>query len=445
MKTLTCLRTSAAAWIAPVCIAVVTFYFFKAIRDDPAYSEMRDGLEWAPTIVDAAVAPFYMFAYPIAAALGSWEAGRLKQGGVWALAPARSRFRVAAHALLPVLATGWLTLTLPVVMGLIDIGVWPSIASLNPLLMAMAVVVAYIVIGFAIGSRFNRVISAPLLLVCVFYLVGWSATNNPAWQRHLSGKMSGGVMIGEEIPWSTLAPHILFTGAIAAALAIAWIPTRLAWQRIVLRTAAVLAAAVTMVSCLRTVQGWDPYFAPRVAGHVPTRCAGETPRVCIPDGTGASPAAAAKEIRDSFQRLDKAGVTVHVPESIEDTLGTGRVAARSTDRHWHMPVSKQWHNGGGELLRLSVVLHEVRFACRFTDVVNSRSAKLWAATVAGADKPYIAWQKQELQQYANPDEVMQVMNRRVAEARALSPEQQKVWYEKELARACKDAGKDTRS
>ncbi|MER5771140.1 hypothetical protein [Streptomyces sp. NPDC001985] len=445
MKPLTRLRSSAAVWIAPVCLGIVIFYFFSAVRADAAYADMVAGPKWAPTVVEESISYFYMFAYPVAAGLGAWEAGRLKRDGVWALAPARSRHVIAVHTLLPGVITGWLMLLLPTLLGLVDIGVVPSLAALNPLLMAMALVVAHTVIGFAAGSWVNRVISAPALTLGLFYLVGWSATNEPAWQRHLSGKVAGGVMAGESLPWSTLAPPVLFAGSVAAALALAWIPVRVPWRRAVLWTTAALGAVAVMAGSLSTVRGWNPYFAPRAAGQVPVSCAGEAPRVCIPTGTGTDPAEVRKEIRDAFRRLERAGVETRMPHTIHDASGGGRVKRETTRLTWRMAVVEQWRRGGGPLLRMSVALQEVRFPCRSTDQVNSRSARLWATTVAGAGEPYLDWQRQELRQFENPDEIMRVMKGRVEEARKLPADRQAAWYERELARACTNAGKDIRS
>ncbi|QLE70452.1 hypothetical protein FGW37_01470 [Streptomyces rectiverticillatus] len=434
-------RTSSALWLAPVCLAVVLLYF-KSMHQDPGYTDLLDGPSWAPSLVARALDTCYWLAYAVAVALGAWEAGRLKKDRIWLLAPARSRHRIAAETLLPGVMVGWGMLLLPVVMALAEAGTWPTVDALPLLIMGMLLVCAYATIGFTIGLRVHRAVSAPLLGAAVLYLVGWSASDSERlWPRHISGQYTEGLLFGELVPFSGLWPHLLFAGSLAAFCALAWIAPAAKRARIALRSTACAAALAVMAACVAHVHSWGA-VGPLSVNNAPLDCAGDHPRVCVPQAVQADVGGLRQEITRAVAALRDAGVAAPVPEAVNDTLAAGRSSTRSTGEQWWLPLSKSVHP---ETVRLNAVLKSVRFPCSRTDQVNSRSATLWAATVAGADERYLAWQKQQLQQFQNHDEVMDVMKRRVAKARALPKEQQSAWYEHELMKACANAGKDTAS
>ncbi|GAA1500512.1 hypothetical protein GCM10009787_78400 [Streptomyces bangladeshensis] len=81
---------------------------------------------WAPAIVADALSPIYAFAYAVASALAAWEIGRLREAAVWVLAPARSRFRIAANILFPVVTLAWFMLILAAALRLIQEDVAPN-------------------------------------------------------------------------------------------------------------------------------------------------------------------------------------------------------------------------------------------------------------------------------------------------------------------------------
>ncbi|MEU1817813.1 hypothetical protein ABZ543_21825 [Streptomyces roseifaciens] len=441
MKPLARIRTSGALWLTPLCLAITLLYFFKSLHSDPGYTELLDGPEWAPSLIARALDPYYAFAYAVAAALGAWEAGRLKKDQVWALAPSRSRYRVAAESLLPGIVMAWSMLLLPVVMALVEAGAWLTFNSLPLVGMGLFLVCAHTVIGFTAGLWVHRVISAPLLAAGVLYLVGWSASDGERlWPQHISGQYTGGLMFGELIPFTSLWPHLLFTGSVAAACSLAWAPLPTVRARITLRAGACAAVLVSMAVCISHVHSWGA-VSPLATNKAPLDCVSGHPRVCVPQAAHADVPALQREIIRTFTALQDAGVTVHLPQSVNDSLAAGRPLPPSADRTWWLPLTKVAHL---ETVRLQIVLRAVTFPCRRTDEVNSRSATLWAATTAGAGQRYLAWQQQELDQFQNRDEVLAVMKRRVSEAAKLLKDQQAAWYERELTKACTNAGKDIR-
>ncbi|GAA3119279.1 hypothetical protein ACFQ0X_17435 [Streptomyces rectiviolaceus] len=441
MKILTRLRTSGAIWMSPVCLGIILVYFFQSLHLDPGYTGMYTEPKWGPSVVSRVLIAYYAFSYAIASGLGAWEAGRLKRDGVWSLSAARSRYRIAAEALLPGVAAGWLMLLIPLGMAFAEIGTWPTIDSLPLLGMGMILVCVHSIIGFAVGSRLNRIISAPLIAAVTYFLIGGSASRGETlWTRHLSGQFTAGLSFGEIAPLESLLPHILFSGSIAAACCVAWISAWGQLMRIAIRITAAAACVGIMASCVAAVDSWGA-VSPLASGHAATECRGTHPRVCAPAAAHLDMKKTQREIAGAITALREAGVDVPTPSTVNDSVVLGRVQRTSTDRVWWMPVSKQAARGE-ETLRLAAVAHAVQFPCNRTDAVNSRSAMLWAATVAGADRPYLTWQKSEVQQYANGDEVLEVVQRRVSTARKLSHAEQSAWYAKEIKKACTNAGKD---
>ncbi|MEV7190996.1 hypothetical protein AB0N81_04185 [Streptomyces sp. NPDC093510] len=432
-------RTSGALWLAPVCLALVLLYF-KNMHEDPGYTDLLDGPTWAPSLVAQALDAYYWFAYAVAAALGAWEAGRLKKDQVWSLAPARSRYRVAAEALWPGVLVGWTVLLLPVAMALVEAGVWPTLGALPLLGMGLFLVCAHTVIGFAVGLRVHRAVSAPLLAAAVLYLVGWSASDGRRmWPRHLSGQYTEGLLFGELVPFTSLWPHLLFAGSLAGFCVLSWAAAATSrTTRIALRGTACGMALAVMAGCVAHVHSWGA-VGPLSANNAPLDCTGSRPRVCVPEAADADLKGLRQDVTSTVFALREAGVGARMPDAVHDTLAAGRASTRSSRQEWWLPLSEAAHP---ETVRLSVVLKSVRFPCARTDEVNSRSAVLWAATVAGAGRRYLAWQQQELQQFQNPGDVLAVMKRRVSRARALTPAEQTVWYQRELRKACDNAGKD---
>ncbi|WJV48628.1 hypothetical protein [Streptomyces flavofungini] len=162
----------------------------------------------------------------------------------------------------------------------------------------------------------------------------------------------------------------------------------------------------------------------------------------MPQAVRADVAALRGEVIRTLGVLRDTGVAVRTPWTVHDTLASGRSGTRSNDTEWWLPLAKSTRP---EAVRLGVALKSVRFPCSRTDEVSSRSAGLWAATVAAADRRYLAWQRQEEQQLDNPGEVMAAMKRRVAAARELPKERQAARYASELVRACADTDQHTPS
>lgn len=432
-------------------MGIVVFYFFHALHLTRPYAELVDGPLWAPQQVHVALLYFYAFSYAIACGLAAWDGGRLKRDRVWELAPGRSRYRVAAVALAPSVAAGWLILLLPVAMRLVETRLVPTPASLLPLAMGMGIVCAYAVVGCALGHIAPPLIAAPLSAVAVFYAVAKTgAYSDPVWPRHVSGQLDTSAAFGEQFSASAVLVPFLFAAAPALAVAAWWAGDgRRPW-----RTAAPPAALAVMALCVRIASDWPVAGAPVTAGHAPARCTGSAPRVCMAKTGGAVEDldTVGREIATSLRRLEAAGVDVTVPTTVTDSLLYERELTRppSTGATWWLPLTAEADRPDGDLagIRHAVLLHSVSFPCAFPTalvpgasadwIVNHDAAVLWAAYEVGAQKPYLAWRTAEYGQLANGGEVLAKVRERAAKGRALpTAGQRTAWFEQEQAKACR--------
>ncbi|MGC9405972.1 hypothetical protein [Streptomyces sp. DZ1-3] len=438
-------------WTAPVWVGIVVFYFFHALHLEDPYEEVVSGPLWAPQQVEQSLFYFYAFAYAITCGLAVCEGGRLRRDGVWGLAPGRARYRVAAHTLAPVVGAGWLVLVLPVVMRLVETRLVPTPQALMPLLMGMGVVVAWAVLGCALGHLTPRLITAPLSAVFVYYLITKTGQVEPVWLRHVSGATDTSLDFGEQYRALTLLVPFLFTATVAAAVAVWWLPASRTARRGV-GAGAATAALVVMVLCANTASGWGYGDGPVSAGHASARCAGTAPRVCVAESGGAEERLdqVRSEIVRSLTTLRQAGVRVTVPTTVSDSLLTGRHKTPSTRSEWWLPLSQQaGKNGPGMVgVRYGVLLTSVRFPCVFPSsiqpgqsvdwIVNHDAAVLWAATLVDAEEPYLSRRRGEYGgSFQNPREVLEKVQERADDAARLAPKQQRAWFQDEQRRACR--------
>ncbi|MFC8129476.1 hypothetical protein [Streptomyces sp. NPDC057302] len=460
MNLRTRLRTTPAVWTAPIWLGIIGFYYFYALHFEDSHQEVVNGPLWAPEQVEAALSYFYAFAYAITLGLAVWEGGRLKRDGVWQLAPGRSRYRVAAHTLAPVVAAGWLVLLLPVVMRLIETRLMPTPAALAPLFMAMGIVCAYAVIGCALGQFTPRMISAPLSAVAAFYVIVETVKYDaPTWPRHVSGQPDTSLGFGEEYGAATLLIPFLFIAAPAAAVGVWWILTT-GQGRWAIRGGAAAAAAALMTTCANAAGGWAIADGPVTSHHAAARCTGSAPRVCMAETGGAVDELdqVRRQIVTSTAKLRAAGVDVRMPATVSDSLLNGRDRKASSNTTWWVPLSLHAGEAGGGMtsVRYAVLRNSVTFPCAFPSsfdsapsadyVVNHDAAMLWAATVIDADRPYLAWRRGEYGgTFQNPRQVLNKVTQRADDASKLPAKQQTAWFHREQDKACRLVDQGTKS
>ncbi|MFF3844502.1 hypothetical protein [Streptomyces sp. NPDC002328] len=322
----------------------------------------------------------YALAYATAAGLACWESGRLKSARIWALAPARSRYRIAANVLAPVIALSWLVLLLPAAVSLARSATMPSLDSLRLPFAAMVICVAHAVLGFAVGCRVPRIIATPVLAVGDWLLVAFTRAMLPYWPRHVSGQF-GSVGFGEVPQFVTAAVPVMLAGGIAVGLMILWLP--FGWRALRIALAAVVAVG-GVLGAQRTAADWSA-TPPITTGNVAMTCTGSAPRMCVPEFNARYLPQVQRDTAEALSVLREAGATSAEPRLITDGYVDGRHQKTSTDTEWHMLLTEQVPNGGAVY---QVVVRALKFRCEEVDVRTAHSAWLWGAMKTGQEKAY---------------------------------------------------------
>ncbi|MFJ4922267.1 hypothetical protein [Streptomyces sp. NPDC088725] len=420
MRVRTGLRVSSAKWAAPVAVALSLLYYYGSGVGSQSFG-------YSPSIVSSALGTLYAAAYALTAALAVWESGRLKAAGVWAMAPVRSRYRVAWNGVAPVVFCGWILLLLPVAIALGSARAVPTPASTAPLAMAMILCVAHAVVGFAVGLLVPRTVAAPVVAAVIWVLVAFSWSTDAFWVRHVSGQYPTSLMFGELATYGSFVPHLLFAGGIAAGIALLWVPLRPKVVR------AALALAV-MVGCpalaYQEVKSWGPN-PPVLLGQAPMNCAGESPKVCLPQASPARATAVRKEAASVLDDLRSAGFPGS-PRVIIDRLGDGRYPPPSSQDTWRVGLTDAVRRGD---LRYELTRASVQFPCLRVDPFRGNSVMLWAATVTGEEATYNAHMKMRDEPFRREAEVRGAVRRILA----AGPAEQGDWYRRNIAAGCRQS------
>jgi hypothetical protein len=204
MRFRTILRTHSAVWSSPVL-------FFVAWRFVAAQSAPEAGPYPLPTTSMSLWA--VAFIGPLSSATASWEAGRLRRGGVFALPIARRRWELLLVAVGPTLAVAAVAISISHTARMQIAGAWVA-PEPRLLAVASAVVLSQAAFGFAAGTRLPSPLAVPLALIAPFLWMVGTAAVDPVWVRHLSGTWGNCCRLHEEIaPGALLAP-LLFAASV---------------------------------------------------------------------------------------------------------------------------------------------------------------------------------------------------------------------------------------
>jgi hypothetical protein len=380
---------------------------------------------YAPTVVSYPLAFSYSFAYATVSALAAWESGRLREYRIWYLAPTRSQYVVAIRSLLAPIGLSWFMLSLPVTVALIQTKTIPTVASLGPLFMAMVLCVAHAVIGFVVGSRIPSLIAVPILATGTWVFVAFSAASPPFWLRHVSGQISSHLMFGEEIPPRVLLPPLLVAGGMALGVALIW-SKKFHW--IVRAGIAVTVSIAGVSTAISLTDDWG-HTPPLLTAQAPMKCAGDTPRVCLPEAMGRYLPEVRAEVKSTLTALNKAGVKSH-PELVTDRVADGRYERESTASKWRVAFTQAILAKGN--IRYRIGFEAIKFDCGQPNIAISRSVRLWGASIIGeADA-----ERQRVAVETTPFDGQRQVEETVRDVLKMGQAQQSSWYYRNLAKAC---------
>lgn len=424
MRLRTALRSSGALWFAPVALALPLLFYIanSAVITRSAYG-------WAPSVVTGSDAIVVPFSYAVSAGLAVWESGRLKEADIWDLAPARSRYRIAAEALGPVVGLAWLMHLLVVGYALTQTRVLPTLDSLRTLAVALPLCIAHAAIGFAVGLRIRRLIAAPLLAVIVWISTAMAWSLSSPWPRQLSGVYPRSLDFGEVARAYTLLPHLLFTGGIA-------LGALLLWLRRPLRPRVAIAAATALAGVFGAyAMVHDSGYSPRVlTGQAPVTCVGKNPEVCMPEATSDDINAVRTQAKSLLTDLDTAGITVN-PRVITDTLQGSGSPRSSNSSVLRAPLTKA---AAAHSIRFALLMSAIRFPCDRPDFNREQDVRMWAAENTGEGAAFRALLRQELGMSEDQGSAaLKQISDDLDKVRAMPLRDQTAWYIRTVRAACK--------
>ncbi|MBB1244963.1 hypothetical protein GL263_15510 [Streptomyces durbertensis] len=272
----------------------------------------------------------------ISGALGgvaAWEAGRLRVGRIWALAPGRDRYRIAFECLRPVVLLVVVT-DLVVLLALsVHFSATPRLDDLPVLLLLLIVQAAAIVVGFGAGSSLPRALAAPVVTISITLWLMIPATLVTPWVRYLNGLLTDGSSVVDTLaPHAIGAPMLLATAVICAVL-LASAPLRSRLVRTALAACCLVAGALPAHAMVADA-GYETPTVPRAGTQT---CAEGKPRICVPS-----------ELADTLPRLRAAADTaipnlaaagVKPPRTLAYVSHQARVAPNTWRMHVERPMT----------------------------------------------------------------------------------------------------------
>ncbi|AZQ36821.1 hypothetical protein EJ357_28020 [Streptomyces cyaneochromogenes] len=423
MKFKTRLRSSFAVKSSPFLLGLVLFYYLGDAGPPP------QNYGHAPTVVSFPLFYLCAFAYAAASALAAWESGSIRKFGVWHWAPQRSRYRIAAESLMPVVLVSWSMLVLPVSLALVETSTLPTLASLGPLFEAMVLCVAHAVIGFAVGLYLPRSVSAPVLAVTTWIVIAFTISLDPPWLRQISGLCFEYLMFGEALTFSALWPPILLAGGVALAVAVLWMKNR--FVAIPVALAILLTGVVVSYNEVKD----RGYFPPMATGVTELSCA-QSPggtEVCMPKVTASALPRVARTSQSVLADLRSAGVE-RSPRLITDSLADGRYLRPSTDRVWRIPLTRAAAQNGE---RFQIVIAAVGFTCARPDPVLRRAVLEWVAGVTHTEREWQQAKARVEQERSSADAAATSM---VQGVHRKTKAQQAKWFEESVHASCRRDG-----
>lgn len=417
MKITTALRSSSVRWAGPAVLLMAALYYLTGETEPPsAYHH------WAPSIVSAPLMVLYALAYAASAALSVWESGRLRKAHIWESLPSRSRYRVAANVLLPVVILSWLVLLLPPAVSLARSGTAPSLDSLRLPFMGMLIVVAHAIVGFALGSFLPRLIATPVVAVVDWIAIAFTRATQPYWLRHVSGQFSD-IGFGEAPRFVSVVAPVLLAGGVAVGLLLLWAPFG---PRVLRGVLALCVAVAGVLGAQHLARDW-PHTPPMATGRAPVDCTGVHPRVCLPRVASGNLARTQREAADALRTLHAAGVPGAAPERIDDPLN-GPAEAGSGDQVWRLSLmsADRPHEAGYQ-----VMVRALKFRCAQVPLVRARSVWLWGATRTGQVNMY---QERRKREGVTPEsrQIESQVSDQVSDVLGRSPAAQKAWIRSNL-------------
>jgi hypothetical protein len=409
VRFVTALRVSSAKWAALLLLPATWFLVVERARSaEPGFGT---------AVAETAAFPVFTVA-AVCSACAAWEGGRLRRARIWDLAPAQRWIRIAADALMPVLALAVAAQTVGLLAAAVELGTLPDGTGVPTLLSGAAVVLSYAVIGFGVGSVTPRIVGAPVMLLGVYLWMTLPASSTIMWLRHLTGMQITSSTVTDSVDTTAFTAPVLLCGSLAAGLVLVLSGPG---HRILRGSTAVCCVLAGSLTSHQLVVDWGP-DAPTVPRAEAPVCAGWQPEICVP-----------REYASEIPRIHRTAADVLTRL---EAVGLGRpVTLALVSRNSYVGVSA-WrfdpHPGQDEAdLRRAVAWSEIGSFpdCRPYDegyTGNDKTIRAWLLLVAGIDEERAA------------TSVDAARVEEAARVRRFSPETQVEWFHATVTalRAC---------
>lgn len=295
------MQGSVGRWAAPVFIMVLAVHLLT-----------RSGswrYEWLRGVLLLTFS--CVFLGPLAAGFATWEGSRWARaelveslGRPRSAAPIRASLALDAWLVAPLLVAGLVMACVAKVNGL---PAWPTGADLAPLLAAIALLVAWSTIGFAIGWRSgSTVLAAPLVAGGAFALTV-ACWGGPGLVMEVGGTFT--TLVGLRVnPEVTVGQVVFWFGLIALGLAV----IRMDRRRVVLPAMVALLGLAVGASGFHITQRADGRLF--TAGRAPVRCEPVSTEIdlCLAPGYEGHRSTAEAATRQAVARWGAAGLEAPV-------------------------------------------------------------------------------------------------------------------------------------
>ncbi|MFI9493059.1 hypothetical protein ACIG8K_16025 [Streptomyces halstedii] len=296
MRTATLLRSGPAAWTALILIPVLVWFSAQNTESAIAY--------WPSISSQTTIVVGFISAACGAAA--AWEAARIKQGGITALAPARGLLGVAVLHLGPVAVLGLIAMIAP--FAVVTTSVASTSGFPNPAILAVSysVILAHIALGWFIGTRMPKLLGAATMLIFGYLWGFWPAAIGALpWLRHLNGQgVSECCGLDQEPSVRSLMATVTFSLAIVTAVVLSSALHHRLWGPLLSLSAFALATVVALVLAVPLE------FQGTQARDTSLRtCTGHAPQVCLWPEQRTQEANISRWAKETTTHLAAVGVT----------------------------------------------------------------------------------------------------------------------------------------
>ncbi|MEV1044320.1 hypothetical protein [Streptomyces sp. NPDC049916] len=268
MRTATLLRSGPAVWAALVLIPILVWFSAQNTESTIAY--------WPSISSQTTVVIGF-----ISAACGAgaaWEAARIKQGAVLALAPARGMSSIATLHLGPLAVLGLIAMVAPFVVVMSSVTLPSGFPNPTILAVSYSVVLSHIALGWFVGARTPKLLGAAAMLLFGYLWGFWpAAIGTLPWLRHLNGQgVTECCGLDEEPSIRSLAATVVFSLAVVTAVVLNSALRNHLWRPLLSFTAftAVTAAALVLAVPL-------DFNGTQTRDTALRTCSGQTPQICL--------------------------------------------------------------------------------------------------------------------------------------------------------------------